>query len=454
MQRPAPPPALVAPLRSLLPEEDKHFEELIAASCLDAAAAHERVEVRIQTGLSMLQLNAPVQFGLFAKQPIRKGQPVTPYGGILRSASDTRKLAAYEKTHIREICNGLVLDGLPLANMLDRPTPLTADRLRAYEAQGVQARLPSASRFAAADLHRFSCSALGFMANTERHFSDVALLAEANVRVQEDTVKLASVLYTLPVLYASRDIAAGEEIIRPYGEPAQNSPQPHAPVAPAPPHPSEHMASHEWVLLQAKADTQTAAAEWLQWGQQQRSDRWEAKRNSWYQLAAVQEDDEELWDRGRLAGHHFLRLSLLVNAYDLKMVSQKLLRSAPGEGLQDDHCDAATLADARGCYTVLIYLTAGESTAVPTLSSSPLSHDVCWTMSLEEATAMRSCVPLRTHSVQPGDGLVLSHTVLHHAPRNDTAADRVVLFQHWIPQGWAEAPDSELQRVPFGIDVT
>lgn len=75
-------------------------------------------------------------------------------------------------------------------------------------------------------------------------------------------------------------------------------------------------------------------------------------------------------------------------------------------------------------------------------------------MSLEEATAMRSCVPLRTHSVQPGDGLVLSHTVLHHAPRNDTAADRVVLFQHWIPQGWAEAPDSELQRVPFGIDVT
>lgn len=177
MQRPAPPPAVVAPLRPVLPAEDPNFAELVAGSCVNAAAANERVEARIHTRLSSLHLRAPVQFGLFAKCAIAEGEEVTPYGGILRSASDARKLPAHEKTHIREIGNGFVLDGLPLADMFDRPIPYTTQTLFALEAEGLDARHPTPSRFAAADLERFAASALGFMANMERCYTNVAPLA-------------------------------------------------------------------------------------------------------------------------------------------------------------------------------------------------------------------------------------------------------------------------------------
>lgn len=445
-QLPAPPPAAAgAPPRPVLPEEDSNFAELAAASQFDAAAASERVEVRIQKRLSELHLNAPVEFGLFARRAIAAGEEVTPYGGILRHVIDARKLPLLEQTHIRRLGNDFVLDGLPLANMLHRPIPRTAEELKALIAAGSQARQPTSASFAAADLHRFAASAFGFMANTDRSHRGAQVLALANVKIDKKVFKMAGVSYPVPVLVATRAIATGEEIISPYGK--QASPEP-----PAAAHPSNHMATHLWTLLPPNEESTAVASEWLSWGQQQHASRWEHKRNSWWQLAAEERDDPEMWERGRLAGRSCLRAALLAGAHEVHMVSQKLLRSAPGGGLQNEHCDAATLALAQGCYSVLIYLTAGQSTAVPVKPHTLQAQRICWSSSAQAASAIRADIPLSTHPVQPGAAMVLSHIVLHHAPRNDTASDRVVLFQHWISKKLAQVPDSEDQRLPFGFD--
>jgi hypothetical protein len=442
MQSSQPPAAVVVPQRSVLPQEDDTFSALVAGSCAGAAEAKQRVEVRVHTLLSSLRLHSPVQFGLFAQVAIAAGEEVTPYGGIVRSHSDVRQLPAELKTHIRSIRSSFVLDGLPLANMLDRPVPHSMQTLHALAAEGVHSRQPTPSRFVTADLERFAASAFGFMANTERCWSDGPSLGVANIRVQSRPVRLAGITYDLPVLVASRAIQPDEEIISPYGK--QASPEPPAP------HPSDHMKSHLWTLLPPTAESIAAAAEWLTWGQCQPDTCWEPKRNAWQQLTAAEDDDADLWERGRVAGRSCLRVALLDAAYNLRMSSQKLLRSHPGEGLQDDHCDAATLEAAEGSYSVLIYLTAGESTAVPTTPGSHV-HSMSWTMNAAAATAARKSIQLTTHAVQPGAAMVLSHKLLHHAPCNNTNSDRVVLFQHWILKTRVAVPDSEQQRVPFGI---
>jgi len=422
---------------------------LTEGSCANAAEAHKRVEVRIHPLLSSQALSRPVEFGLFATEFIRAGTDVTPYGGILRHKIDFAQGDA--KTHGRNIPDSdYVLDGLPLANMWNRPTPHSQHQLDALIKQGPEARLPTAASYTHADLERFRASGYGFMSNTDSFFSDGPTLARANVHLKDKSVRVAAgITYKLPMLVASCDIKKDDEIISKYGKQTSPSPDPVYPL-----HSHEHMKSHLWALFPPTADSEAAAAEWLTWCQQQSADTWEAKRNSWFQLTARESgtsEASELWERGRCAGMSALHLALRGEVYSLVIASQKVLRSLPGEGLQTEHCDAATLKAAEGCYSVLIYLTAGESTDVPVNRSTPQSQNTCWDMRLKDAAEMRHSIPLSTHSVQAGAAMVLSHKVLHRAPRNSTDNDRVVLFQHWIPRRSITVPDSEHQRVPFGV---
>jgi hypothetical protein len=459
---PRPPAAVVDHPPSALPAEDVNFELLITAlQTVDEAG----VEVRIHEQLSRQNLAQPIQFGLFATVAFRAGDEVAPYGGILRHQLDVQDPAA--KSHARRLGEGFVLDGLPLANMLDRPTPHTAAGLDALLQAGMQARLPTSTRYAASDLERFKHSGFGFMSNQQRMHAQALALSPANVSIGSRAVKVASVTYSLPILIATRNIAVGEEIISPYGRQSPEPPPAAASAAASTPAAaavsaaastptaavaaSQHMKTHLWALFDPSSESRAAADAWLAWGKQQGG--WKTQRGEWDQLDCSAAP-ENLHESGRSAGRSFLRSALLAEAYGLTLISQKLLRSEPGHGLQEEHCDAATLDAAEGCHSVLLYLTAGDSTAVPVKSYDKAAHRICWELDAEAATNLKSRLLLDTHPVQPGAGMVLSHKVMHHGPRNNTQQTRFVLFQHWVPHARAinrAAPDSDSQRLPYGL---
>lgn len=133
------------------------------------------------------------------------------YGGVLVHRNDLRNLP---HTHARRIPNSdYILDGLPLARMLLRPVPRTESRLLELMVAGIDPLLPSsraAGAFTAAELARFEQSPLGFMANTaEAH--------KCNVGIESHSVTVGGGLrYGVPMLVATSDIRAGEEILSPY----------------------------------------------------------------------------------------------------------------------------------------------------------------------------------------------------------------------------------------------
>lgn len=485
-----------APRSAVLPVEDASFAALVEACRFSAAS---RVELRIHEKLCRRELDSPIQFGVFALEDIAAGQEITPYGGILRSEQDYKPLAdPSAKSHARKLHSGFVLDGLPLANMLDRPIPSQVHGgLDALLNEGMQPRLPSSSRYAASDLKRFTSTGIGFMANTERLYLDQPPLSPANVNITKRTVKIAGMSYQVPILSAARLIRAGEEIISPYGRPASASPPPPAAAAAAAAassssslaataavaspsataaaaassssfraataasrtpasHSSVHMKKFQWVLIPPSDKSIAAATAWLQWANQQSASGWQEQRGKWQQLNAndleSDIDGEQLWELGYEAGKSFLLCSLLSDGYSLRLFSQKLLRSFPGDGLQNDHCDAATFDEATGCYSVLIYLTEGESTAVPDTPYDARAERICWEMS--PTSAKQNRIHTATHPVQVGAGMVISHKVVHYAPCNNTQQPRLVLFQHWLPPSrQLNPPDPDLQRLPYGLQL-
>ena len=451
----------------MLPAEDKTFAALVDACRFSTAP---RVELHIHKELCCREPDLPIQFGVFALTDFAAGEEITPYGGILRSEQDYKRADPSAKTHARKLHSGFVLDGLPLANMLDRPIPSQVKGgLDALLNEGMQPRLPSPSRYAASDLERFTSYGIGFMANTERAYTNQPALPLANVTITKRQVKIADISYQVPVLSAARSIKAGQEIISPYGRAASASPPPPAAAAVAAAcssslaataasrkpvsHPSAHMKTFQWVLLPPSDKSIAAATAWLEWGNQQPASAWREQRGKWQQLNAKDlhsEVDEELWELGYQAGKFFLLLSLLADGYGLRLSSQKLLRSSPGEGSQDDHCDAATFDEATGCYSVLIYLTDGESTAVPSTPYDAQAQRICWEMSPTIADENR--IHTATYAVKVGAGMVISHKVVHHAPCNNTQQPRLVLFQHWLPPSrLLNPPDPDLQRLPYGL---
>jgi hypothetical protein len=214
------------PLLNVLPPTG--LEQLIAFP------PEPRLELRIHEAQSAAALDEPIQFGLFAKAgargmvpPVvfRTGDRVSMYGGVLVHSRDLRDLP---HSHARRIPDSdYVLDGLPLAHMLLRPVPRTLSRLTELLVAGIAPLLPSSrpGAFTAAELARFEQSPLGFMANTaEAH--------KCNVRVASFSVPVGDMRYGVPMLVASADIRAGEEILSPYN--TSESRQLRVPIAPVP----------------------------------------------------------------------------------------------------------------------------------------------------------------------------------------------------------------------------
>lgn len=215
-----------------------------------------------------------------------------------------------------------------------------------------------------------------------------------------------------------------------------------------------HMGQYGWVLFHPDEKRQQLAQQWLQWSLQQEESQWELERGDWLQTVATEDNAEGVYHSGEVAGHKLLVDALGAVAYELKLVAQKVMKSPPGKGEQNDHFDAKTLAEAQGCYTVIFYLTAGDSTALPTTPHDPTTESTWFRHGTKAATKLRSQISLETHHVEPGCALVLTHKVLHKGPRNTTATDRITLFQHWVPQAGPNAvriPNSDVQRVPLGI---
>jgi hypothetical protein len=190
--------------------------------------------------------------------------------------------------------------------------------------------------------------------------------------------------------------------------------------------------------------------DWLRWKDERSSSDWESMRGGWFQANAARVDSA-MQERSESFGRLLLVQALGAAAYALELRSEKLMSSPPGQGLQNEHCDAATLQEALACYTVILYLTAGDSTALPSRPYDKEAQRIVWQLSADAAAKNIAKLQIETHAVLPGCALVLSHAVLHHGPRNKTVADRITLFQQWVPVRRADTPDADYQRVPLGL---
>jgi hypothetical protein len=146
--------------------------------------------LRLDVDRDLSRATHVVQYGVFATQKLSRGTRLMWYGGVLRSEKDVK--AGGVLTHARRLPNtGLILDGAPLIAAL----PRTADAL-------AHTTLPA------------DVSAMGFMCNTSPTRRDV------NVRYEY--VPYADM--DVPCLVASRDIAAGQQILCYYGNPLKHEP--------------------------------------------------------------------------------------------------------------------------------------------------------------------------------------------------------------------------------------
>jgi hypothetical protein len=201
-------------------------------------------------------------------------------------------------------------------------------------------------------------------------------------------------------------------------------------------------------LEEIELNPDTFVSEWLRWAAKLDHQKWELmpdERGGYFQTDAS-EALVSMCEHSRAAGQFLLRLAVGKN--DLVLNEEKLLEFPKGKGLQEPHCDAQTLKIGKQCYTVLFYLTAGESTALPDAVYDRKMSEICFKKSPEE----QKTVKMSTYPVQPCSSLVLSQKVLHHAPMNKTDENRLVLFQQWVPRALTDK-DSDAQRLPFGIDT-
>jgi hypothetical protein len=171
------------------------------------------VALRVDQVLSSMNLDAPIQLSLHAARLIAAGSIVCHYGGVPvfeRSFDFPTPAGSDCKSHARRMAgSGFVLDGLPFAWMITRPIPRTHERLEKMVGKGPAPLLPTSAstQFTAAELEWFNSTPLGFMANTS---------ASKNTKIGSVKLFTAVQVLDLPVLVATRDIVAGEEIISPY----------------------------------------------------------------------------------------------------------------------------------------------------------------------------------------------------------------------------------------------
>jgi hypothetical protein len=144
--------------------------------------------------------------------------------------------------------------------------------------------------------------------------------------------------------------------------------------------------------------------------------------------------------------------TLGVDASRLQLAAVKLLRTSQGEGQQEIHYDIPDYDRACQCFSLLLYLTPTESTAVPTLPLSDLR--AVFSSGEQRPPAEALAKVQRSHfyttRVQPGDVMVLNCAVPHFGVANPDSHDRHVVFLLFSPRR-SPAPDTEEQRYPHGV---
>jgi len=176
-----------------------------------------QVVVRVHEALSRAAYGKPLQFGLFATAAHASGALLTPYGGVVRHATDYKRQTKDDplaiKSHSRRVPQSDdVLDGLPLACMYSRPLASDESVRRALGA-GIGALEPSSADFAPQLLQLWQSSSFGFMANTSR-----AQLCNASIVYVPHPLEgpRGGVHLHVPWLQATKPIAADEEILCAY----------------------------------------------------------------------------------------------------------------------------------------------------------------------------------------------------------------------------------------------
>ena len=211
-----------------------------------------------------------------------------------------------------------------------------------------------------------------------------------------------------------------------------------------------------WHFFKATPSMQQIALQWENYASIDSPDAmWAEQRGPFYQLDLHDSRAQcpfELLEASEAAGRRLLRSALgVVAEQSLKLGQEKLLSFPQSKKfVQEPHCDANTLQMGEQCYSVLFYITAGESTAVPFAAFDQEMERQCWKDSIAKLEK-RKAIPLSSFPVDAGSALVLSQKVLHRAPANCTGDNRLVLFQQWIPFVLKKRPDSDLQRLPLGF---
>jgi hypothetical protein len=141
-----------------------------------------------------------------------------------------------------------------------------------------------------------------------------------------------------------------------------------------------------------------------------------------------------------------------VDATALQLVDIKLLRAAAGKGQQQVHYDVPEYELARQSYTVLMYLTATGSTAVPKVPLTELRDTFTEGEKRPSRSALRKLQRDNFHTwrVEAGDLLAFNAAVPHFGVANPDRHDRYVLFLHFSPRG-LPLHDTEEQRYPHGV---
>lgn len=166
--------------------------------------------LQIDNGLS--RVGEPIQFKVVATRHFSSGEPVTHYGGVpvhVGVFKEGGKAYGWPHTHVRSLPDSdFLLDGLPLSNMLTRPTPHTQDELDELLQAGVQSLQPTSRDWSDEELLRFDGAPFGFLVNTAGPGQ------KNNCRIH--WASIAGGLALVPVLVASTEIREGEELLCPY----------------------------------------------------------------------------------------------------------------------------------------------------------------------------------------------------------------------------------------------
>lgn len=234
---------------------------------------------------------------------------------------------------------------------------------------------------------------------------------------------------------------------------------PFPPLSPLPLHLQATFTTHRWSLQPSTRNSRSITTGWLLLATSNELKRWEEKRGGY----SAHETDmplmcshmDELRVRLRSSSDALARTmlrSLHVDTSQLQLNSIRLNRAAAGQGLQNVHFDVTEYDLATKSFTVLLYITPTESTAVPTAPLAELRD----TFTVGEHRPPKKALQklqrseFYTTRVEAGALLVFNAAVPHYGVANPDLHDRYVLFLHYSPRH-IPLHDTEEQRYPHGV---